>query len=705
MNKRKLIGFSMAWVGAFALILAITLLFQVPGVKSQGPDETDLEQDKARAAEQTPPTGETIQVYPDNGAGGTHPLFAGVDDATIPAVLIDVTNNNTMNAFSGVQVWGAAYDYDDDIVYFNNGSVLWEWPVGGSPNMLGTMVNGTGATQALVSLAYYNGTLYGTKNIAPEAVHIINPVSLIVTPTITYPIAHDMGGLSIDRDTGTIYATDDGTPDNLVIINNDGTVTPVVAYPAGQTDIDGLAVGGGKAYMVTDDANGNIYVYNLNTNMYEAPLIAPWPTLETFSAGAWIEQIISQPQIDLVKTVGTDPNVCAATNSITVNQGTDVTYCYDVTNTGTITLSFHDLVDTELGTILNGFPYELGPGASAFLTNTGFIFNTTVNTATWTACNFNINGPANKGFDCGSINAIDVVSDTASATVIVPPPGISLSKTVGTDPNVCATTSNISVDPGTDVTYCYEVTNTGGVTLTVHELDDTQLGTILTGFPFDLDPGASAFVTTTANIVTDTVNVATWTACNIDGPPNLTCFDTAAFEVVSDTATANVTINPPNAPSIALTKTVGLDNSTCATSNNLSVGQPSTEVYYCYHVVNTGDVTFTTHDLIDDKLGTILSGLPFVLGPGEDLFVYPVTAVITTAVTNVATWTAYIDTATFVAASASATVTEAPTGVSLNSFAGGSNFITLPAMIGLLSLLVFAASYIIRRLQADTPIE
>jgi hypothetical protein len=162
---------------------------------------------------------------------------------------------------------------------------------------------------------------------------------------------------------------------------------------------------------------------------------------------------------------------------------------------------------------------------------------------------------------------------------------------------------------------------------------------------------------------------------------------------------------PPSAPSIALTKTVGLDNSTCATSSVLSVGQPSTEVYYCYEVANTGDVTLTTHDLVDDKLGPILTGFPYDLGPGEDVFVYPVTAVITSAVTNVATWTAYINTATFVTATASATVTESPTGVSLDTFTGGSNVITLPAMISLLALLVFAALFIIRRTQAGSQTE
>ncbi len=111
---------------------------------------------------------------------------------------------------------------------------------------------------------------------------------------------------------------------------------------------------------------------------------------------------IDFPNINLAKTVGTDPGICAATSSLAVAPGTDVFYCYEVTNTGTITLGLHDLADDQLGTILSGFPFNLTPGASVWLTQTATITQPTTNTATWTASNA---GPT------------DVVSATASATV------------------------------------------------------------------------------------------------------------------------------------------------------------------------------------------------------------------------------------------------------------------------------------------------
>lgn len=131
-----------------------------------------------------------------------------------------------------------------------------------------------------------------------------------------------------------------------------------------------------------------------------------------------------QFSVALTKTVGLSPSTCAATNNITVPPGgVDVTYCFTVENTGNITLSTHSLVDNQLGVILNNFPYSLLPGATAYVTATANITETTVNTATWTATHADPPGQA---------------SAMASATVVVEPPtavgltgvGIATSRTV-----------------------------------------------------------------------------------------------------------------------------------------------------------------------------------------------------------------------------------------------------------------------------------
>lgn len=69
---------------------------------------------------------------------------------------------------------------------------------------------------------------------------------------------------------------------------------------------------------------------------------------------------------------------------------------------------------------------------------------------------------------------------------------ISLTATVGTTPGVCAATDAVTVTAGTEVYYCYQATNTGGVALGFHDLTDTEAGVILNDLPFALAPGASS---------------------------------------------------------------------------------------------------------------------------------------------------------------------------------------------------------------------
>ena len=177
---------------------------------------------------------------------------------------------------------------------------------------------------------------------------------------------------------------------------------------------------------------------------------------------------VEPPSIVMTKTVGLDPGLCAATDEITVTRGTEVTYCYQVENTGNITLTLHDLTDSALGALLTGYVYDLLPGASVFVTQSTAITQTTANTATWTAYN---EGP------------VDMAVYTDTAKVNVEPPSILLTKTVGLDSGVCAATDEITVTRGTEVTYCYQVENTGAITLTLHDLTDSALGALLTGYP------------------------------------------------------------------------------------------------------------------------------------------------------------------------------------------------------------------------------
>jgi subtilisin-like proprotein convertase family protein len=174
--------------------------------------------------------------------------------------------------------------------------------------------------------------------------------------------------------------------------NTGGTNTPVTAT----FDSTGLAAGTYTANLCVfsndpDSGPGN------GTNLVIVPV-----ELE-------VEPFVPAPAIEIMKTVGTAPGVCAATSTITVPAGTTVYYCYTVMNTGNVTLNLHDLSDNELGPIFTGLSYALAPGESvntvaAGLSIPAVINQPTTNTATWTAYNA---GPSN------------VAIATATATVNV----------------------------------------------------------------------------------------------------------------------------------------------------------------------------------------------------------------------------------------------------------------------------------------------
>lgn len=525
--KHRITILLLAVLAALSLVMT-TVALAANGTATMGADndggESLREQARARAAEAEgdsaiPRRRLDIAATPPI----TAPLFAGINNFEVFAQAIDPTTGANTPLFDGLEIWGAAYDWRNEVAYLVDGITLYAWPVSDAPIMLGTIRSAAppNSPLAMVGLAFYDDTLYAARSAGsaafPEGIYTIDVNTQEATLAFTYDIGAtkaDIGGLDVDPVTGILYGTNDD-PDarGLVSLDMDGTVTVVAPYPGGQNDIDGLAIGNdGRAYLVPD-RKGSIYIFDLVSGTYLPPIPNPWTTTTSeFSGAAWIAAL--SPSITLTKTAGLDPDVCALDSLLTILPGSDVTYCYMITNDGEIKLTRHDLDDSELGEILSEFEYDLLPGATVFLTETAVITQTTINTATWTAFNA---GPT------------DIVTATAAATVTVAEPSIVLTKTVGLDPDVCATTTDLLVPPNAEVTYCYEVTNTGPFTLTEHTVADSELGTLLTDFAYDLGPSASVFITETATIASTTVNTATWTAYTSD--PKVAATATAAARV------------------------------------------------------------------------------------------------------------------------------------------------------------------------------
>lgn len=158
-----------------------------------------------------------------------------------------------------------------------------------------------------------------------------------------------------------------------------------------------------------------------------------------------------QPEISLDKMVGLDPLSCGTAEFLEIPAGTEVTYCYEVTNTGTISLLHHELIDSELGTILDSV-FDLIPGESSAVTQSVTIEATTVNSATWTASN---PGPS------------DIVSATDTVTVTVVPAAL-----IAVNPQSLSSVQG----PDEQVTFTLVISNLGDAVLewSVFEEDPVQ---------------------------------------------------------------------------------------------------------------------------------------------------------------------------------------------------------------------------------------
>lgn len=126
---------------------------------------------------------------------------------------------------------------------------------------------------------------------------------------------------------------------------------------------------------------------------------------------------------------------------------------------------------------------------------------------------------------------------------------LSLSVTVGADPDVCATTDHIQVASGTTVYVCYTATNNGDQVRTYHDLKDRDLGALLTGYMQPLGNGESASYMVAVPVTETTVIDAAWTAYE-DGQMNWPTRATGTATVeVAPTDVSLVTLGGGLAPS------------------------------------------------------------------------------------------------------------------------------------------------------------
>ncbi len=203
------------------------------------------------------------------------------------AYYVDMGGNATrvLDTFS---VRGATTDYDskrilivgngDETVGNDNGRMLYALPFGGVQPVLLGEIQGSGP---LEGLAYRDGKLYASD----QFVGIFEVDLETLEATLILPSGRSLGGLDTDPITGTIYGSDDLNRKIVEIDVENGTMTEIADYPVGEMDLDGLAVGNAKIFLV-DDNPGVIHVYSIENGTYESSIPSPFGNEDWQSGGA-----------------------------------------------------------------------------------------------------------------------------------------------------------------------------------------------------------------------------------------------------------------------------------------------------------------------------------------------------------------------------------------------------------------------------------
>lgn len=232
-------------------------------------------------------------------------LIVGNDQSGVATIYnVNVTSGVATPIYSSstaeAKPWGMAYDGATNTLYWNNGGNLYSSPFGGTltPTLLGGMTFNA-ATVNFVGLGFSNGKLYGTRNIATEAVYEIDPVTRVATQVYVHPSTYDFGGLDFDPTNNRLYGLSDAGPAGLYEIDFLGmTQTQRAPYPAGETDIDGLAAYNGLAYYVTDGPNttqANFYIFDIASGTQVGTLPSPFTGSGTFSAATYVFTPVPEP--------------------------------------------------------------------------------------------------------------------------------------------------------------------------------------------------------------------------------------------------------------------------------------------------------------------------------------------------------------------------------------------------------------------------
>jgi uncharacterized repeat protein (TIGR01451 family) len=192
----------------------------------------------------------------------------------------DFTPNGT------VGVRGLAANDSARTLYFITGTQLWSvsYDAPRTPTLVASLSGAITSASGGLAWVPSEGLLYATTT---SSLYTINPTTGVTTLVRSFG-AGDFGGLDYNADDGKLYMSNDSTSTTGGLTGRGiytlsppyatGTLVEIADYPGTETDIDGLAVGGGNVYLSRDLNNNLLYIYSLASGTYTGPITRPGGT-------------------------------------------------------------------------------------------------------------------------------------------------------------------------------------------------------------------------------------------------------------------------------------------------------------------------------------------------------------------------------------------------------------------------------------------
>jgi large repetitive protein len=379
---------------------------------------------------------------------------------------------------------------------------------------------GSLSNTASANVATVLGTL--TSAVDVETVGAISAPALTVVKAATSPTSA-LGSNPLVVDTGdqidyTFTIANAGNVTLSGIFINDAKIgavsCPFTSMPPGATEICTAT------YTLTTLDLDTGSVTNSATGS-GTPLTGP-PVTDTSGTAAdndtpTITMLPQAPAISVVKSSST-PSVTAGNNPSATDLGDAIDYTFTVTNTGNVSLGNVSVTDPKL-TVVNCLATVLAPGSTTSCFGTYVLTQADIDAGIVTNSALASGNPP-TGPPVTDISGTTGGNDTPTLTVIPQTPAIALVKTAG----VINDLDGNGPDVGDTISYTFNVTNPGNVTIDNIIIDDPLVVAAMEPLSSPLMQLATlpaVDLTTTASIPVDlsAVIASEATSGNVDVPP------------------------------------------------------------------------------------------------------------------------------------------------------------------------------------------